>query len=95
MIDVDCMRTQLYYPEGFTAANTLGPLGQKGIVAAGGLHKEIKGAHSSPSGIPQSRVDPRADKYFRLGHMGITAVEPSRGDVDKVIDGLKAIFKKE
>ncbi|KAL1703540.1 pyridoxal phosphate-dependent transferase [Schizophyllum commune] len=69
--------TALYYPEGFTAANTLGPLGQKGIVAAGGLHKEIK------------------DKYFRLGHMGITAVEPSRGDVDKVIDGLKAIFKKE
>lgn len=39
---------QLYYPEGFTAANTLGPLGQKGIVAAGGLHKEIKGGYTLP-----------------------------------------------
>jgi len=30
------------------------------------------------------------DKYFRIGHMGISAVEPSRGDIDKVIAGLKA-----
>ena len=54
VVDAVLMHTQLYYPEGFTAANTLGPLGQKGIVAAGGLHKEIKGAHSSPSGAGKS-----------------------------------------
>ncbi|KAF5369220.1 hypothetical protein D9757_010018 [Collybiopsis confluens] len=29
------------------------------------------------------------DKYFRIGHMGITAVEESRGDVDTVIKALK------
>ncbi|KAL7422043.1 hypothetical protein Q5752_003816 [Cryptotrichosporon argae] len=30
--------------------------------------------------------------YFRIGHMGITAVEPARGDVDKVLDGVKAVL---
>ncbi|KIK61576.1 hypothetical protein GYMLUDRAFT_42586 [Collybiopsis luxurians FD-317 M1] len=29
------------------------------------------------------------DKYFRIGHMGITAVEESRGDVETVIKALK------
>ncbi|KAK7056205.1 hypothetical protein VNI00_002757 [Paramarasmius palmivorus] len=29
------------------------------------------------------------DKYFRIGHMGITAVESQRGDIEKVIDSLK------
>jgi len=32
------------------------------------------------------------DKYFRIGHMGITVVDQSRGDIDRVIEGLKAIF---
>jgi len=30
------------------------------------------------------------DKYFRIGHMGITAVEKERGDVDRIIESLKA-----
>ncbi|GJE91136.1 alanine--glyoxylate aminotransferase family protein [Phanerochaete sordida] len=29
------------------------------------------------------------DKYFRIGHMGVTAVNPERGDLDRVIAGLK------
>jgi len=29
------------------------------------------------------------DKYFRIGHMGITAVNNQRGDIDKVIKALK------
>lgn len=32
------------------------------------------------------------DKYFRIGHMGVTAVDPSRGDIDKVIKGLNTTF---
>jgi aspartate aminotransferase-like enzyme len=28
------------------------------------------------------------DKYFRIGHMGISVVEPPRGDVDKIISSL-------
>jgi len=29
------------------------------------------------------------DKYFRIGHMGITAVDSQRGDIDKIISSLK------
>ncbi|KAG8779546.1 hypothetical protein FRC15_010066 [Serendipita sp. 397] len=29
------------------------------------------------------------DKYFRIGHMGITAVDSSRGDIDQIIAALK------
>ncbi|KIM56501.1 hypothetical protein SCLCIDRAFT_132517, partial [Scleroderma citrinum Foug A] len=29
------------------------------------------------------------DKYFRIGHMGITAVDSERGDIDRVINALK------
>jgi len=28
------------------------------------------------------------DKYFRIGHMGITAVDIQRGDIDKIINSL-------
>jgi len=27
-------------------------------------------------------------KYFRIGHMGITAVQPERGDIDKILTSL-------
>ncbi|KAI0644186.1 PLP-dependent transferase [Trametes meyenii] len=29
------------------------------------------------------------EKYFRIGHMGVSVVDPQRGDVDKVITALK------
>ncbi|KAF4594170.1 hypothetical protein EYR40_008973 [Pleurotus pulmonarius] len=32
------------------------------------------------------------DKYFRLGHMGVTAVDAQRGDVSTVIEALKEAF---
>ena len=28
------------------------------------------------------------EKYFRIGHMGISVVEPSRGDIDTIISSL-------
>lgn len=28
------------------------------------------------------------DKYFRIGHLGITAIDSKRGDVDKIITAL-------
>lgn len=31
------------------------------------------------------------EKYFRIGHMGISVVDSHRGDVDKIIDSLKAV----
>ncbi|KAJ7355552.1 pyridoxal phosphate-dependent transferase [Mycena albidolilacea] len=32
------------------------------------------------------------DKYFRIGHMGITAVEGQRGDIQSVTTALKEVF---
>ncbi|CAK5267529.1 unnamed protein product [Mycena citricolor] len=32
------------------------------------------------------------DKYFRIGHMGVTVVDPSRGDIETVVAGLKEVF---
>jgi len=32
------------------------------------------------------------EKYFRIGHMGITVTDEERGDVDKVINALKETF---
>ncbi|ORY26322.1 putative alanine-glyoxylate transaminase [Naematelia encephala] len=32
-------------------------------------------------------------QYFRIGHMGITAIDKQRGDVERVVDGIKAVIK--
>ncbi|KAJ8522761.1 hypothetical protein ONZ45_g721 [Pleurotus djamor] len=34
------------------------------------------------------------DKYFRIGHMGVTVVDPQRGDVPAVIDALKQALEE-
>jgi len=63
--------TALYFPEGYTASDILPRLSAKGVVVAGGLHKDIK------------------DRYFRIGHMGLSVVQQSRGDIDKIITSLR------
>ncbi|KAF9786416.1 PLP-dependent transferase [Thelephora terrestris] len=68
--------TALYFPEGYTASDILPRLSAKGVVVAGGLHKDIK------------------DRYFRIGHMGISVVKNSRGDMDKIIDSLRDSMKE-
>ncbi|GMK55204.1 hypothetical protein CspeluHIS016_0202600 [Cutaneotrichosporon spelunceum] len=66
--------TAARYPKGITAADVLGPLAERDIVVAGGLHKDI------------------ASEYFRVGHMGVTAVDKSRGDVDKILKNVKEVL---
>ncbi|KIY70760.1 PLP-dependent transferase [Cylindrobasidium torrendii FP15055 ss-10] len=68
--------TALYFPGSITAADVVGPLGQKGIVVAGGLHKDIK------------------DKYFRIGHMGVTVVDKKRSDIDTLLSALREVLTK-
>ena len=34
-----------------------------------------------------------ATEYFRIGHMGVTVTDRDRGDVDKVLSGIKAILE--
>ncbi|TFL01915.1 pyridoxal phosphate-dependent transferase [Pterulicium gracile] len=66
-----------YLPEGIAGAEVLKRLGQAGVVAAGGLHVDIKA------------------KYFRLGHMGASVVEPEREEIDKLVDALKFTFQRQ
>jgi len=66
--------TAVYFPPGIAARDILPRLAKQGVIAAGGLHKDIK------------------TKYFRVGHMGLTAIDSSRGDVDKIIDSIKKAF---
>lgn len=35
-----------------------------------------------------------ATEYFRIGHMGITVTEPSRGDVEKVLKGIEEVLNE-
>lgn len=63
--------TAIRLPEGVTPPNILPLLGKRGVVFAGGLHKEI------------------ASTYIRFGHMGVSATDPARNDIDKAIEALK------
>ena len=68
--------TAIYLPEGLTPPEILPSLMKKGVVFAGGLHKEI------------------ATKYIRFGHMGVSATNEERGDIDKAIEALKTSFEE-
>jgi aspartate aminotransferase-like enzyme len=35
-----------------------------------------------------------SDKYFRIGHMGISVVDPSRDDVNKIIKSLEEALEE-
>ncbi|KAL8831790.1 MAG: hypothetical protein Q9170_005147 [Blastenia crenularia] len=63
--------TAIYLPAEVKAPELLPNLLKKGVIFAGGLHKEI------------------AAKYIRMGHMGVSVVDPSRRDIDKALEALK------
>jgi len=63
--------TAIYLPEGVTPPDFLPGLLKKGIIFAGGLHKQI------------------ATKYIRFGHMGVSVMQPERGDIDRALDALE------
>lgn len=62
--------TAIYLPEGVTVPELLPKLMARGVVFAGGLHKEI------------------AAKYFRFGHMGVSVMDSSRGEIEKALKAL-------
>ena len=37
----------------------------------------------------------RKDAYFRIGHMGATAINGSRGDVDRIISVLREVIAEK
>lgn len=63
--------TAVYFPPGVKGTDLLPLIYKKGIVLAGGIHKDLK------------------DQYFRIGHMGVSATDDSRGDLDKAFKVIK------
>lgn len=63
--------TAMYLPEGIKAPDILPNLLKRGVVFAGGLHKEI------------------APNYIRFGHMGVSVIDPSRGEIERALEALK------
>ncbi|KAH8601686.1 alanine--glyoxylate aminotransferase-like protein [Bisporella sp. PMI_857] len=64
--------TAVYLPENVKAPELLPNLMKKGVIFAGGLHKEI------------------STKYIRVGHMGVSVTDPSRGHIEQAIEALGA-----
>jgi alanine-glyoxylate transaminase/serine-glyoxylate transaminase/serine-pyruvate transaminase len=86
--------TALYVPEGATPAAVIGALSARGIVIAGGLHKDIKTkfVFFALSRYPRLVLTKSAHRYIRFGHMGETVVRTERGDVDRMIAGLESAW---
>ncbi|OKL59251.1 hypothetical protein UA08_05516 [Talaromyces atroroseus] len=66
--------TAIRLPEGIKAPDILPGLLKRGVVFAGGLHKEI------------------APLYIRFGHMGVSATDPNRKDIDNAIAALQESY---
>lgn len=63
--------TAFWLPEGVTLAEVMPQLLKKGVVLAGGLHKQC------------------ATKYMRFGHMGVSALDQSRGaELDRAVKAV-------
>ena len=37
----------------------------------------------------------RKDAYFRIGHMGVTAIDGGRGDVNRIISVLREVIAEK
>ena len=73
--------TALWFPEGVSAADILGPLAKKDVVVAGGLHKDHKreclvvlAGAVGESGLTRRLI---AVKYFRIGYVFFPSPGPA------------------
>ncbi|GAA97982.1 uncharacterized protein L969DRAFT_167264 [Mixia osmundae IAM 14324] len=64
--------TTVYLPDKIAPAAVMGAMAKRGIVIAGGLHKDVK------------------DRYIRIGHMNLTAIDNERQDIARVFEALKS-----
>lgn len=67
----------VYFPEGVDGAKLVSSIYSKGVVLAGGIHKELLG------------------KYFRVGHMGVSACDDSLGHIDAAIKTIKEALEEQ
>ncbi|KIJ15900.1 hypothetical protein PAXINDRAFT_176387 [Paxillus involutus ATCC 200175] len=92
--------TALYFPDGLVGSDIIPRLLEQGIVVAGGIHSSIKGqlrmtcSDFHLSELLTVNLAILIDKYFRIGHMGVSVVDPKRGDIDIVIKALAKTLKE-
>jgi hypothetical protein len=63
--------SQLYFPDGVSAADLLSRLVRKGVVVAGGLHTSIKGPFCVASRYPFTEAPTSQINTFALGSYGM------------------------
>lgn len=78
--------TAIWIPEGVKLPDLLPKIASKGVVFAGGLHKEIASIYL----VCFASADRSLAKYFRIGHMGISVTDPERGDLKRALEALQA-----
>ncbi|CDR42393.1 CYFA0S09e02608g1_1 [Cyberlindnera fabianii] len=69
--------TAAYFPEGIDGAKFIASVYQKGVIVAGGIHKDLVG------------------KYFRVGHMGVSALDPKLGHIDAAVRAIKEALEEQ
>jgi len=84
--------TTIYYPEGVQASDVLPKLAEWVPVSFYSLCSVLslftRRGIVAAGGI-HSQI---GTKYFRIGHMGVTAVDRSRGDLENVIKNVKEVL---
>ncbi|KAI9511563.1 PLP-dependent transferase [Russula earlei] len=75
--------TALWCPDGVKSSELVPAFLQRGVVVAGGLGTR-KGTHFRPRPYPPPHCP----------HMGITAINSERGDVDRIIDVLREVISE-
>jgi len=103
-------RFQLHHEASKRVKDAIAELGLKQVPVDPGQAANGMTALYLPNGIASSDLIPRfakrgvviaaglhkdhKDEYIRIGHMGVTAVDSSRGDIDKIINVLKESVKE-
>jgi alanine-glyoxylate transaminase/serine-glyoxylate transaminase/serine-pyruvate transaminase len=84
--------TAVYVPEGIEPPKLIGALAERGIVIAGGLHKDIKTKYirfgKSISFLQFDSELIHSRELLFVGHMGVSVVERP-ADAEKILAALK------
>jgi alanine-glyoxylate transaminase/serine-glyoxylate transaminase/serine-pyruvate transaminase len=88
--------TAVYVPEGVQVSDIVPRLLKKGIIVSGGIHKEIRTSyfrigHSACFQPPPLHPSPCPDTLFLVG---ISVVDKSRDDLDRVIKALRETLEE-
>jgi alanine-glyoxylate transaminase/serine-glyoxylate transaminase/serine-pyruvate transaminase len=94
--DQSSAMTAIYLPDGVQIANVLPKLAAKGVIFAGGLHKEIatkyiRFGHMGVSVVSDSRLVLLILKMLTIFP---SQTDPARTDIDKALEALKTSLEE-